>query len=399
MKQAIKICNNVYWVGVHDFNLRNFHGSLFPIQDGTSYNAYLIVDKEITLIDTVEEEFMDIMLERIRSVIKNQAIDNVIVQHAEPDHSSGFIRFMKEYPNAKAFASNAGINIMMKQYFNDYHYLKLKTNDKLCTGKYTLSFIEMSMIHWPDNMMTYLEEEQILFSNDAFGQHIASYDIFDRYHSFDKLMDRTKDYYANILMQANKVISNKLSEISKLNLSLKFIAPAHGVIWVDHIEAVLDAYSSYANCQNVNKAVIVYDSVWNHTRSIAEAFGEGLGRNGICVKVYKVSETSNALIFKEILDAKAVFVGSGTYNNSVSPEIAGFLAHLSTLKITNKIGFAFGSYGWYNQACKNMSEQLATSGITLYGEGSLNVNYAPTEDDLDNIVELGASLSDVIKNM
>ena len=170
MKQAIQITENMYWVGVHDFNCRHFHGNMFPIEDGTTYNAYLIIDKEITVIDTVEAEFMDIMLERIRSVIGKRKVDNIIVQHAEPDHSGGFLRFMQEYPNAVPYASNAGAQIMLKQYFKDYAYHKVKTLDEINTGSYTLTFIEMPLIHWPDNMMTYVKEAHVLFSNDAFGQ-------------------------------------------------------------------------------------------------------------------------------------------------------------------------------------------------------------------------------------
>ena len=231
MKQAIQMKENMYWVGVHDFNCRHFHGDLFPIAEGTTYNSYLIVDEQVTLIDTVEEEFYDTMMERIRSVIGERTIDNVIVQHAEPDHSGGFLKFMKDYPNARPYASNAGVSIMLKQYFKSYDFQRVKTGDTLSTGRYTLTFVEMPMIHWPDNMLTYVAEQKIAFSNDAFGQHIASYDIFDDAHGAAKCIDRAKDYYANIVMPYGMQVANKLKQIQDMNLDIDMIAPAHGIIW------------------------------------------------------------------------------------------------------------------------------------------------------------------------
>ena len=209
MKQAIQIKENMYWVGVHDFNCRHFHGDIFPIEEGTTYNAYLIVDEQITLIDTVEEEFFDIMMERIRSVVGDQPIHNVICQHAEPDHSGGFVKFMQAYPDAHPYASNAGVGIMLKQYFKDYDYRKVKTGDTLNIGKNTLTFVEMPLIHWPDNMLTYVAQQKIVFSNDAFGQHICSYDMFDDAHGLDKCLDRAKNYYANIVMPYGTQVANQ----------------------------------------------------------------------------------------------------------------------------------------------------------------------------------------------
>lgn len=397
MKQAIQIKENMYWVGVHDFNCRHFHGSIFPIEEGTTYNAYLIVDKEITVIDTVEEEFMDIMFERIRSVIGDRSVDNVIVQHAEPDHSGGFMKFMQKYPNAHPYASNAGVNIMMKQYFQEYPYRKVKTLDSICTGQYSLTFIEMPLIHWPDNMMTYVKEERILFSNDAFGQHIASYDIFDDAHGLAKCLDHAKDYYANIVMPYGDKVEKKLNDIAAMNLAIDMIAPAHGVIWRSYINELLDAYMEYATFKAKDKVVIVYESVWKHTQEMAEALAEGIGRNGVCVKVFKESLTSSAVIMKELIDAKAILVGSGCYNNDVASNITGFLAKLKTCHVKNKKGLGFGSYGWYRNTTASINEKLTEAGLTLLNDQVLAQNYTPTEEDLNHLMELGKQIAEEIK--
>lgn len=397
MKQAIQIAENIYWVGVHDFNCRHFHGAMFPIEEGTTYNAYLIVDKEITVIDTVEEEFMDIMFERIRSVIKDRQIDNMIVQHAEPDHSGGFLKFMEVYPNAHPYASNAGVNIMMKQYFKDCAYRKVKTLDSICTGKYNLTFIEMPLIHWPDNMMTYVKEARVVFSNDAFGQHIASYDIFDDAHGVAKCIDKAKDYYANIVMPYGDKVEKKLLDIQAMNLEIDMIAPAHGVIWRTYIKELLDAYMEFATYKAKDKVVIVYESVWKHTQAMAEAIAEGIGRNGVCVKVFKESQTSSSVIMKEMLDAKAILVGSGCYNNDMASNIAGFLAKLKTCHMKNKFGLGFGSYGWYPKTTADINQKLQEAGLTLLNDQVLSQNYTPTEEALDQLMDLGKQIAEQIK--
>lgn len=397
MKQAIKLKENMYWVGVHDFNCRHFHGSLFPIEEGTTYNAYLIVDEEITVIDTVEEEFMDIMFERIRSVIGDRGVDHVIVQHAEPDHSGGFMKFMEAYPNAHPYASNAGVNIMMKQYFQTYPYRKVKTMDELCTGKYTLRFIEMPLIHWPDNMMTYVEESGILFSNDAFGQHIASYDLYDDAHGLAKCLDRAKDYYANIVIPYGDKVEKKLHDIADMKLNIEIIAPAHGIIWRTYIKELLEAYHRFATFAAEDKVVIVYESVWKHTQEMAEALAEGIGREGVCVKVFKESLTSSAVIMKEVIDAKAILVGSGCYNNDMASNIAGFLAKLKTCHLKGKCGLGFGSYGWYRNTTAEINKKLEDAGISLLSDTVLAQNYTPSEADLDALTELGKQIAQQIK--
>ncbi|MEG2799357.1 MAG: flavodoxin domain-containing protein [Erysipelotrichaceae bacterium] len=397
MREAIKLSPNVYWVGAHDFDLRHFHGSMFPIDEGTSYNAYLIVDEQITLIDTVEADFIDVMLERITSVIKDRNIDHIIVQHAEPDHSSGFIKFMEKYPNAKPHASISGIRLMMKQYFKDYSFHQIKTGELLCTGHYHFTFLEMPLIHWPDNILTYLEEEKIVFSSDAFGQHIASYDMFDDAHPLNKCIDKAKDYYANIVMPYGDRVLMKLKEIENMKITIDMIAPAHGIIWHSHVAEILDAYHDFASFKADNKAIILYESVWNNTKHMAEALSEGLGKNGICVKLFKISETSSALIMKELLDSKAIFIGSGCYNNAIAIEVIAFLEKLSINKPKHKLGLGFGSYGWFKNVPNEINQRIEKAGITLLDEGIAQC-CTPTSEDFEHIIALGEKYADQIKN-
>lgn len=398
MKQAIQISKHVYWVGAHDFNCRNFHGNFFPISNGTSYNAYLIVDDEITVIDTVEEEYMDIMLERIHSVIGDKKINHIIVQHAEPDHSSGFCKFMSVYPDAQPYASNAGVLSMLSQYFQEYPYKKVKTNDTLKTGNLSFTFVEMPLIHWPDNMLTYCPEEKAIFSNDAFGQHIPSYQMFDEFHGWEYCYECAKDYYANIVMPYGLQVMKKLDDLSKMNLEINYIAPSHGIIWKKYISEILNAYQSFASLQTSNKVVIVYESVWRHTQEIAEALAEGIGQNGTNVKVFKESCTSSAIIMKECLDADAILVGSGCYNNTMSHNIQGFLSKLKACNLKGKYGLGFGAYGWFKNTTNVINQQLQEAKLEIITDHIISQNYTPSKDELDTYISIGKEISNYIIN-
>lgn len=399
MRKAMKIKENIYWVGVHDFGCRHFHGSLFPIADGTSYNAYLIVDEQVTLIDTVEDEYFDMMMERITSVIGERPIDNVIVQHGEMDHSGGFVKLVERYPEIKAYASKAGVLSMQQQFFHNHPFQTVKTLDTLNIGENTLTFVEMPMIHWPDNMLTYIAPAGVVFSNDAFGQHVCSYQMYDDQHDLAHLLSQAKDYYANIVMPYGLQVKNKLDAILKLNLDIQMIAPAHGIIWRSYIPELIAAYYDFAAMKSKDKAVIVYESTWKNTESMALALAEGLGHNGIDVRVYQASTTSSALIMKELMDAKAILIGSGNYNNAMSPNIAAFIEKLTSMKPKNKKAYVFGSYGWANVVVKNMQDRLANAKFPLFETAPSTAQYTPDTNVLDTLYETGAALAEEIKNM
>lgn len=396
MKKAIKITDNVYYVGAHDYNLRDFHGSMYPINEGATYNAYLIVDEKITLIDTVEIDFYDEMLERIRSIIGDRMIDNIIIQHAESDHSSAFMKLMNEYPKAKAYVSISGKRAMLAQFFKDYDYQSVKTGDTLNIGRGTLTFIEMPMIHWPDNMATYFDDDRILFSNDAFGQHIISFKKFDDDHDYSYLIAKAKEYYANIVMPYGKNVLNKLKAIADLGLAIDYIAPSHGIIWHKYIGKMLADYKDFASLKSKDKVVIVYESVWNNTKTIAETLAEGLGQNGIEPKVYKLSKTDSSLILSELLDAKALLIGSGCYNNTLASEICSFIDKAISLNIKDKYVGTFGSYGWNKLPIVNMDKRAENIGILLE-DFNIAINYAPTQEDLEAVYERAQKLAKFLK--
>ncbi|WP_302129796.1 FprA family A-type flavoprotein [Holdemanella biformis] len=392
MKRAKKIIDNVYWVGVRDLNNRHFHGDLYPIDEGCTYNAYLVVDDEVTLFDTVEEEFTEELLERVESVLQGREIDNIVVQHTEPDHSGGFKKVYAKYPNAKVYASISGKKNMIEQYFDQVPYQVVKTNDSINTGKYDFVFVEMQMIHWPDNMLTYSPQLKTVFSNDAFGQHIVNFNLTDEGLDKAYCLKQAKEYFANIVLPYTAPVQAKLNLILGMNLDIEYIMPAHGIIWKDYIGDIIETYKGIAAQKTENKAVIVYESVWKHTQQIAESLAEGFSDAGMDVKVYKLSDTKSSIVMREIMDAKVVCIGSGTYNNVMAPSVAAFLEHIRPCKLKNKKGLAFAAYGWFNQVAKEIDTRMQQSGIESCHD-VINQCYTPSDDQLEDYYNIAKEIA------
>ena len=343
----------------------------------------MILDEKITLIDTVEEEFTSDCLERIQSVIKDKSLDVIILQHAEPDHSSGLSKIKEAYPEATVYASQGCVRNVKTQFNPSFEMIPLKTNDTLSTGKYNYTFIEMQMIHWPDNMLTYSPELKIVFSNDAFGQHIVNYQLTDENLDKTYCLEQAKEYFANIVLSYTAQVNNKLNAILSMNLEIDYILPAHGIIWKKYIPELLEAYKGFDTNKTTNKAVIVYESVWKHTQEVAETLAEGFGDAGMEVKVYKLSDTRSSIIFRELMDAKIICVGSGTYNNEISYSVGAFLTHLKAAKIKGKKGIGFGAFGWFPKVPSNIDQELSNCGLESCHE-AISQAFSASKDQLEN---------------
>ena len=392
MKKARQIANNVYWVGARDYNCRHFHGELYPVEEGVTYNAYLVMDDQITLFDTVEEEFSAESLERIQSVLDGKPIDNIILQHAEPDHSGALIEMKKIYPDANVYSSPGGIRNIQAQFDIDFDIQPLKTGDTLNTGKYNFTFMEMQMIHWPDNMLTYSPELKIVFSNDAFGQHIVNFQLTDQGYSKDYCMTMAKEYFANIVIPYIPQVQGKLQAILDMNLDIEMIAPSHGIIWKDYVQDIIATYQDIAQVKQKDKVVIVFESVWNHTQEMAEALAEGFADAGKEVKLYKLSNTESSILFREIMDAKLVCVGSGTYNNELSYGVAGFIQHLKSSRPKNKKGLAFGAYGWFPKVAGMVHAKCEEAGLEMVND-AIAQNFQPNENELESYYNLAQEIA------
>ncbi|HON55465.1 MAG TPA: FprA family A-type flavoprotein [bacterium] len=379
--KAIKLKENIYWVGGIDWNLRNFHGYL--TQCGSTYNAYLIIDEKITLIDTTKYYLVDELLQRISSVIEPSKIDYIISNHTEMDHSGGLPKLMEICPNAEIIVSPAGEKGLKAHYKKNWKFKIVKTGDKLKIGKYTLDFVLTPMIHWPDNMAAYLSEEKILFSNDAFGQHIASYERFDDEYPLDMIIREAQKYYANIVLCYSGQVINALKTLA--NLQIDIIAPSHGIIWRNNIPEILKYYKKWSANEFDNCAAIIYDTMWNSTKILAESIQTAFENKNIKTQMFSLQHNHISDIMTDLMNAKYICVGSPTLNNNIFLTVFVFLIYMKGLVLKNRVGLAFGSFGWSGQSVDIVNDILKSCGFQMLEP--IKAQYIPDKIALDNIVK------------
>ncbi len=390
MKTEIK--SGIYWVGAIDWDLRDFHGYTTP--KGTTYNAYLIVDDKIALIDTVKEQFGDELLSRVAEIVDPAKIDYLIVNHLERDHFGSFARVLEVAKNAQVYSGERGTKGITDIYGDRWPVTTVKTNSTLKLGKKTLRFVETPMLHWPDSMMTYVEEDKVLFSSDAFGQHVASSERFDRDLSYDVLND-AKTYYANILMPFGTLVQSLLAKVPELKLSPEIIAPDHGVAWTDPGK-IISAYGRWSGFEAKPKVVIAYDTMWGSTEKMAHILADGvMDEGGVEVKFFNIRKTPQSEIVNEIQDAKAILIGSATLNNGIFPTVGGFLYYLKGLRPQNKIAMGFGSFGWMGGAVKEVTARLKDMQLEVLD--GMEIKYPTTKAQEDQCREMGRTIAKKVK--
>lgn len=388
---ATKISDHAYWVGAVDWTIRDFHGYL--TQRGSTYNAYLILADKITLIDTVKAPFKEEMLARIASVINPQDINYLISNHSEMDHSGSLPQTIEAVKPEKVFASSVGVKTLANHFYMDREIIPVKDGESLSLGNLNLSFVETKMLHWPDSMMTYLAEEGVLFSQDAFGMHLATSQRFADEIDDDVLEYEGAKYFANILLLLSSLVIRALEKVGKLGITINVLAPDHGPIWRKDINRMPEYYAKWAAQKPTRKAVVVYDTMWQSTHKMARAIGEGLADGGADAKIMKLRACHRSDIVTEILDAGALLVGSSTINSNMFPTVADILTYLKGLKPQNLIGAAFGSYGWSGEAVGHVEEILSAMKIELVGE-SIRARYVPDDDALAKCFSLGKLVAD-----
>jgi len=379
--KAIKIKEGIYWVGAIDWDIRNFHG--YSTQRGATYNAYLIIDEKITLIDTVKYTHVDEMLARISDIIDPSDIDYVISNHVESDHSGGLPEIMEIAQKATLITSPSGEKGLRAHYKEDWNFHVAKTGEVLNIGQRNLTFVHTPMIHWPDNMVTYLSEEKILFSNDAFGQHIATSERFDDQLPTGILLEEARKYYANIVLPYGAQVKKALGALA--DLELEIIAPSHGVIWRTKIPAIISEYENWCDNITQKKAVIVFDTMWHSTEMIAEKIHEAFESKGYQTRFLNLKNNHISDIMTELIEAKYICVGSPTLNNNFMPSVSAFLTYLKGLAPKNRIGLAFGSYGWGGQSVGQIEQILKDCGFETLE--NIRIQYVPDEDQLEEIQE------------
>lgn len=387
----VQIKPDIHWVGGIDWNLRNFHGYL--TQRGSTYNSYLIMDEKITLVDTVKHYLFDEMVSRIKHLVDPGNIDYIICNHVEMDHSGSIPMLRKLAPNAKIIASQQG-KMGLRQHFGIEDVDVVKAGDKLKIGKRHLQFLPVPMVHWPDSMMTYIPDEKLLLSNDAFGQHIATTERFTDELGTAIIFEEAAKYYANIVMPYGSQVKKALEAASGLKIDM--IAPSHGLIWREKLDQLLSEYSKWANYITEEKAVVVYDTMWHSTEKMAYSLVEGLEKEGISTTLRSLQASHISDIITDVLRCRGVFIGSPTLNCTYLPTVGAFLTYLKGLKPADRIGFAFGSYGWGGQAVKEINQFMEDAKWNI-PFNPVNIKYIPSQDQLDQIRQIGGNLGTKIK--
>ena len=393
MKKQVK--NNVYWVGKVDWELQKFHGDEYSTHKGSTYNSYLIQEEKTALIDTVWAPFAEEFVKNLAGEIDLQKIDYIIANHGEIDHSGGLPALMKHIPDKPIYCTSNAVKSLKGHYHEDWNFHVVKTGDKIDLGNgKELVFVEMRMLHWPDSMATYLTGDNILFSNDAFGQHFATEMLFNDQVDQCALFNESIKYYANILTPFSALLRRKLDEITALNLPIEIIATSHGVVWRDNPLQIVEKYAEWADDYQENQITIIYDTMWNGTKTLAEKIAEGVtaADPDVTVKVHNLAKRDENDLITEVFKSKAVAIGSPTIANNILHSVAGFIHLMKGLRFKGKKAAAFGCYGWSGESVKVINELMADAGFEIINEGYRN-QWNPDDDAQKAAVDFGKALA------
>jgi flavorubredoxin len=391
----IEILKDIHWVGAVDWNIRDFHG--YSIYRGTTYNAFLILDEKITLFDTVKKGFESELLHHIRRIIDPTKIDYLVVNHVEMDHSGLVPEVVELVKPEKILCSERGRKALLAHFRReDWPYEVVGTGDTISLGKKTVEFMETRMLHWPDSMFSYIPEDHLLISSDAFGQHVATAERFDDEVDLSMLLGHAAKYYANIILPYSNLVQKLLSTVREMDLKVDMIAPDHGLIWRRNPGKILECYDEWSQQRSKVKALVIYDTMWHSTEMMAKAIVDGLAQEGVSVQLFDLSTNHRSDIITDVLDAGALVIGSPTLNNGMLPRMADFLHYMKGLRPANKIGAAFGSYGWSGEAVKLINAIMEEMKFTVIDPG-IKVQYLPAHDDLQKCVELGRKAGKALK--
>lgn len=393
--EKVQVKEGIYWVGAIDWNIRDFHGYSTP--GGTTYNSYLVVDEKIALFDTVKKGFKDDLLRRVSTLVDPKKIDYIIVNHVEMDHSGCLPELMEICRPSKLLCSARGKQALLQHYHRpDWPYEVVETGATISLGRHSVQFIETRMLHWPDSMFSYLPEDRVLISSDAFGQHWATSHRFDDEVDTASLMKHAAKYYANILLLYSSLVQKLLETTKEMKLKIDIIAPDHGLIWRSNPSRILEAYDSWSMQKPAPEALVVYDTMWESTASMARAIADGLMREGIAVQVMDLRYTHRSDVMTELLSACAFLCGSPTLNNSMLPKVADMLNYMKGLRPQNKVGAAFGSYGWSGEGVRMIEGALQDARVELV-HPAMKVQYVPDAKALEECVEMGRKVASAIK--
>lgn len=393
MKKVVK--NNVYWVGKIDWELESFHGADYSINHGSSQNAYLIQEEKTVLIDTVWMPHSTEFIDNLASEVDLHHIDFIVMNHGEVDHSGSLPALMEKIPETPIYCTANAVKSLVGQYHHpEWNFKVVKTGDSVDIGNgKKLVFVEMRMLHWPDSMATYMTGDNILFSNDAFGQHYAVEELFNDKADPCLLWAEAQKYYANILNPFSPLVKKKVEEIGALNLPIDIIATSHGTIWRDNPLQIVEKYYEWAQDYQEDQITIAYDTMWEGTMQLAHKIGAEISRISpeTRIKIFNISKTNKNDIMTEVFKSKAIAVGSPTVGQSILSSVGGWLDFLKELKFKNKKAAVFGCYGWSGENTKILRERLEDAGFEVV-QPEIRCNWNPAEESLGKAADIAQAL-------
>ena len=396
---SFNIKNNVFWVGKVDWELRKFHGNEYSTHRATTYNSYLVREEKVALIDTVWMPYSKEFVKNLSKEIDLSKIDYVIANHAEIDHSGALPELMEIIPDTPIYCTKNGVQSLKGHYHKDWNFQVVKTGDKLDLGNgKELIFVEMRMLHWPDSMACYLTGDNILFSNDAFGQHYASEYMYNDLVDQNELSHECIKYYANILTPFSALVDKKIKEVLELKIPIDIIATSHGVIWRDNPIQIVEKYIDWSNDYQENQITIMYDTMWQGTRRMADSIAKGIREvdTEINVKIFNIAKTDKNDIITDIFKSKAILVGSPTIGKGILSSVAEIMEMIKGLRFKNKRAAAFGCYGWSGESIKVLTEHLEKSGFSIINDG-IRAMWNPDDESIAKCVEFGKKIAEIIK--
>ena len=389
-----KISDKIMWVGKKDWELKKFHGDEFTTINGSSYNSFLIRDEKTILIDTAWLPYDKEFVSNLEDEIDLDKIDAIVQLHGEVDHSGALVELMRKLPKeTPIYCTQNAVKSLKGQYHEEWNFKTVKTGDKLNLGKSTLTFIETPMLHWPDTMFAYLDDEKVLFTSDGFGQHLASEYMYADEVEKELVYSEALKYYANILAPFSMMVTKKIKEILNMNLEINMICPSHGLIWRKNPKEIIEKYLKWADNYQENQITIIYDTMWNDTRKMAEAIARGIKKKDslVEIKILNTAKNDKTDVLTEVFKSKMVIVGSPTVNNGYLYSIAGILEMIKGMKLKNKKAVAFGSYGWSGEAVKLITEELKKAGFDIINEG-IKVMWTPDKENEIKLEKYGEEL-------
>lgn len=393
MKKLVK--NNVYWLGFMDWELESFHGDEYSIHHGSSQNAYLIKEEKTVLIDTVWKPHSTEFIDNLEKEIDLKEIDFIVANHGEVDHSGSLPALMEKIPGTPIYCTANGVKSLTGQYHHpEWNYQVVKTGDSVDIGNgKKLVFVEMKMLHWPDSMATYMTGDNILFSNDAFGQHYAVEELFNDKADQCLLWEEAKKYYANILNPFSMLVKKKIEEIQALNLPIDIIATSHGSIWRENPMQIVEKYYEWSQSYQEDQITVIYDTMWEGTKQLAHKIGSEIAQISpdTRVKIFNISKTDKNDIMTEVFNSKAIAVGAPTVGGSIISSMGGWLDFLKELKFKGKKAAVFGCYGWSGEGTKVLRERLEGAGFSVVEEEA-KCHWNPEEEDFNNAAEIAKAL-------